>query len=165
MNPIRKPCMPSPSFTLSRNPHGRLCLSLPGEDLQEGVTPVRSYPISAPLEGLSLMGQDGRELLWIEHLDQVPAAERALLDEELASREFVPTIERIVEVSSFSMPSTWSLETDRGPVAMVLKAEEDIRKIEGRKRLLITSRDGVQYRIPDSSRLDKASLKLLDRFL
>ena len=48
---------------------------------------------------------------------------------------------------------------------MVLKAEEDIRKLSGRTRLQITGQDGVQYRIPDSSKLDRHSRKLLERFL
>jgi hypothetical protein len=47
---------------------------------------------------------------------------------------------------------------------MVLKAEEDIRKLAGRTRLLISGSDGVQYRIPDTSQLDKHSRKLLERF-
>ena len=90
---------------------------------------------------------------------------RQLIEEDLAVREFVPTIERIVKVSSFSTPSTWDLQTDRGSTQMVLKAEEDIRKLEGRTKLLISGQDGVQYKVPDSSALDKGSRKLLERFL
>ena len=90
---------------------------------------------------------------------------RGLVEEDLAVREFVPTITRIRSVSSFSTPSTWELQTDRGLTQMVLKAEEDIRKLAGRTRLQITGQDGVQYRIPDSSKLDRHSRKLLERFL
>jgi hypothetical protein len=90
---------------------------------------------------------------------------RQLIEQDLAVREFVPTIERILKVSSFSTPSTWDLQTDRGLTQMVLKAEEDIRKLAGRTRLQITGQDGVQYRIPDSSKLDRHSRKLLERFL
>ena len=57
------------------------------------------------------------------------------------------------------------LETDRGPVSMTLKAEEDIRKLASRQNLLIAATDGVQYRIPDTTRLDKQSRKFLERFL
>ena len=46
----------------------------------------------------------------------------------------------------------------------MLKAEEDIRRLEG-GALLIASAHGVQFRIPDAKTLDRASRKLLERFL
>lgn len=155
----------SPAFQLARNPHGRLVLTLPDGTVHEGVTPVRAFPIAAPGEGLSLIGTDGHELLWIDRLDAAPADARALIDEELAAREFVPTIEKITAVSSFSTPSTWSVETDRGPARLVLKAEEDIRRLGGRTRLLIAGGDGLQFRVADTTALDRHSRKLLERFL
>ena len=107
---------PSTGFSgqLHRNPHGRLVLTLPDGTTHEGVVPVRAFPIAAPHEGLSLVGADGHELQWIDRLDTLPAPQRQLLEEELAVREFVPTIEKIVAVSSFSTPSTWDVQTDRG---------------------------------------------------
>lgn len=155
----------SVAVELVRNPHGRLVLTLPDGTMHEGVSPVRAFPIAAPGEGLSLIGTDGHELLWIDRLDQVPTPVRQLIEEELASREFVPTIERIVTVSSFSTPSIWSVETDRGPARLVLKAEEDIRRLGGRTRLLIAGGDGMQFRVPDTMALDRPSRRLLERFL
>ena len=161
------PLTPSfaPTFQLARNPHGRLVLTLPDGTAHEGVTPVRAFPIAAPGEGLSLVGSDGHELLWIPHVDQVAGPARQLIEEELAVREFVPTIEKIVAVSSFSTPSTWEVETDRGPARLVLKAEEDIRRLGGRTRLLIAGDDGMQFRVKDTAALDRHSRRLLERFL
>lgn len=164
---MNAPLTPSstPAFQLARNPHGRLVLTLPDGTAHEGVTPVRAFPIAAPGEGLSLVGSDGHELLWIPHVDQVAGPARQLIDEELAVREFVPTIEKIIAVSSFSTPSTWQVETDRGPARLVLKAEEDIRRLGGRTRLLISGGDGMQFRVKDTTALDRHSRKLLERFL
>ncbi len=156
---------PPVSLQLHRNAHGRLVLSLPDGTLHEGVVPVRAFPIAAPAEGLSLVGSDGHELVWLDHLDQLPAAVRTLVEEELAVREFVPTIEKIVAVSSFSTPSTWNVETDRGPARLVLKAEEDIRRLGGRTRLLISAGEGVQFKVPDTALLDRQSRRFLERFL
>lgn len=153
----------SAPLPLSRNAFGRLVFLKDGAPHQ--VNPVRAFPLSAPLHGISLVGEDGKEVLWIADMEAVDPAARALLDEDLAAREFQPLIERILSVSTFSVPSIWTLETDRGPVQMTLKAEEDIRKLHGRQNLLITSADGVHYRLPDTNRLDKASRKLLERFL
>lgn len=153
------------SLHLHCNPHGRLVLTQPDGSVHEGVVPVRAFPIAAPGEGLSLVGADGHELLWIDRLDQLPSEQRQLIEEELAVREFVPTIEKIVSVSSFSTPSTWEVLTDRGPARLVLKAEEDIRRLAGRTRLLIAAGEGGQFKVPDTTALDKHSRKLLERFL
>lgn len=150
---------------MHRDAHGRLALTLPDGTVHTGVLPVRAFPLAAPDEGLSLVGSDGHELLWLDRLDDLPAPARALVQEELAAREFVPTIQKILSVSSFSTPSTWEVETDRGPTTLVLKAEEDIRRLRSRTALLIASASGVQYAIADSTTLDRASRRLLERFL
>jgi hypothetical protein len=152
-------------FELSRNSSGRLVFRAAGDAvMHEGVVPVRAFPIAAPNEGLALVSIEGRELCWIDTLAALPAQSRRLIEEELASREFLPEIRRIVAVSSFATPSTWSVETDRGNTTLVLKGEEDIRRI-GEARLLIADSHGIQFLIRDSAALDKASRKLLDRFL
>lgn len=151
-------------FTLERDARGRLVLTTADGTRHEGVLPVRAFPLTAADEGLSLVGTDGHELAWIERLAALPAAQRALLAEELAQREFVPVIERIRAVSTFSTPSTWELDTDRGPARLVLKAEEDIRRLAG-GALLIADRDGLAFRVRDRFALDRASRRLLERFL
>jgi hypothetical protein len=70
-----------------------------------------------------------------------------------------------VRVSSVVTPCTWFVETDRGDTEFVLKAEEDIRRLPGGSALLIASAHGMHYRIGDRAALDRASRKLLDRFL
>lgn len=149
---------------LSRNLRGQLCVALPDGTTHEGVVPVRSFPIQAPQEGISLLGADGKEVLWLEHLDALAAPQRQLLEEEFAARELIPVIAQILAVDSISVPSRWDVATDRGRATLVLKAEEDIRRLDT-NHLLITSREGVQYRIPDLTQLDKPSLKRLERFL
>ena len=154
-----------PNIQLQRDAHGRLVLTLADGSKHAGVQPVRAFPIGAPSEGLSLLGQDGHERLWVERMADLPAPVRALIEDELAVREFSPEITRIHSVSSFSTPSIWQIATDRGDTQLTLKAEEDIRRLAGRTRLLIASAEGVQYRIADSGALDRNSQRLLERFL
>lgn len=150
---------------LQRDAHGSLVLTLADGTRHVGVVPVRAFPMAAPREGLSLVRGDGKEALWIDHMDQLPAAALALIEQDLAVREFVPTILKIRSVSSFSTPSTWQVDTDRGPTQLVLKGEEDIRKLHGRTRLRISGSDAVQFAIPDTTALDRHSQRLLERFL
>jgi hypothetical protein len=152
------------TFDLERDAFGRLVLTDAQGERHVGVTPVRAFPLSAPGEGISLVGSEGRELVWIDRVEVLPAQTRALLEEELAVRDFAPTLLKLHKVSSFGVPSTWTVSTDRGDTTFVLKAEEDIRRLEG-GALLIASAHGVQFRIADTKTLDRASRKLLERFL
>lgn len=153
---------PTQSPRLSRNSLGRLVLE--DGDGADIVTPVRAFPLNAPREGISLQGGDGRERLWIEHLDHLSDETRLMIEEEFARREFMPVIQALVAVSTFATPSTWTVRTDRGDADFVLRGEEDIRNIGG-GRLLITDTHGIQYQIPELAALDRHSRRLLDRFL
>jgi len=149
---------------IRRNAFGRIVL-VDAEGVEHvGVNPVRAHPISAPDEGVSLVGTDGHELAWIDRLSALPPAERELLEAEFAQREFVPTLLRIADVSTFSTPSQWTVETERGEAQFILKSEEDIRRLAD-GRLLITSSHGIQFLVPDRFALDRASKKMLERFL
>ncbi|MDP3843886.1 MAG: DUF1854 domain-containing protein [Oxalobacteraceae bacterium] len=152
-------------FTLERNAFGQLVFGAPGEDQsQVGVVPVRAFPIAAPDDGIAIVSSDGRELAWIEQLSDLPEPVRILLEQELASREFLPQILKIRHVSAFATPSTWQVDTDRGATSFVLKGEEDIRRI-GPDGLIVADNHGVQYLVRDLRALDHGSRKLLDRFL
>jgi hypothetical protein len=148
-------------MNLQRDPFGRLLLD------GEPVNPVRAHPISAPDDGLSLVGPDGHERAWVARLSTCPEPARSLLQEELAQREFHPTVQRLVKVSTFSTPSEWTVETDHGLLQFVLKSEEDIRRLggPGEGRLLITTSHGLMLFINDRWALDRASRRLLERFL
>ncbi len=152
------------AWRLHRDPFGRLVFTDEHGHPHPGVVPVRSFPLTAPGEGLSLVGADGRELAWIDRLASLPDGLRDLLEQALAEREFLPVIRRIRAVSSFSTPSTWEVETDRGETRFVLRSEDDIRRLEG-PALLILSRDGVTFAVRDRLALDAHSRRLLSRFL
>ncbi|RFP80087.1 DUF1854 domain-containing protein [Hydrogenophaga borbori] len=151
-------------WTLRRDPQGPLQLTTADGQVHTGVMPVRAFPLAAPDEGLSLVGSDGHERVWIQRLSALDAATRALIEEELAPREFMPRIQRILGVSGYATPSTWTVETERGPAQLVLKAEDDIRRLDG-KRLLIQDGNGLQFLVADRFALDRLSRRILNRFL
>ncbi|WP_296870203.1 DUF1854 domain-containing protein [Tibeticola sp.] len=154
------------ALQLARNRLGRLVLTLPDGTVHAGVVPVRSFPISAPQMGVSLVSTDGHELAWVDDLRELPEAQRALIESELSEREFMPVIERLLSVSTFSTPSTWEVQTDRGRCQLELKGEEDIRRLAGEgARLMIASAEGLHFLIPDLRALDRHSRRLIERFL
>ncbi|WP_333709481.1 DUF1854 domain-containing protein [Tepidimonas ignava] len=128
------------------------------------VTPVRAFPIQAPHGEVALVGPHGHEVAYLATLDGLSADDRALLLQHLQRHAFLPRITRLVEVSSFATPSTWTVDTDRGRTRFVLKGEEDIRRIAPGV-LLVQDAYGVQYLIRDPHTLDRHSRRLLDRFM
>jgi hypothetical protein len=152
------------SFGLEREPHGRLVLTAADGTRHDGVVPVRAFPIASPLQGLSMVDVDGREVAWVPSLEVLPADLRGLIEQELDSREFTPVIGRIVEVSTFSTPSVWQVETDRGTTRLVLKTEEDIRRLPG-GALWISDSHGISFIVRDRRALDRRSRRMLERFL
>ena len=151
------------SYALERDALGRLVFIDAAGSSHVGVYPVRAFPITEPGAGISIMDQSGKELRWFDGIAAIPKDELTLIEEELAAREFMPVIKKITKVSTFATPSIWDLETDRGLTRIRLKGEEDIRRIAG-NTLLIADSNGLQFLIKDSTKLDKLSKKLLDRF-
>lgn len=152
-----------PGYTLSRDTFGRLILQAPAAD-PVPVRPVRSFPITQREEGLALIGPQGQEVAWIDHLADLPEAHQRLITEELAQREFHPQIQRIRYASSWTTPSRWEVDTDRGATHLILNAEDDIRRLSA-TALLIADSSGVHFVIRDVTALDKASRRILDHFL
>jgi hypothetical protein len=156
--------MSSVDFRLGRDRFGRLTYIGADGERHDDVVAVRAFPLAAADEGIALVGADGHEVAWIERLGDLAQDMRSLIEDELGSRDFMPEILQVRRVSSFATPSTWAVRCDRGETSLVLKGEEDIRRL-GDNGLLISDSHGIQFRIRNLAALDKNSRRLLDRFL
>jgi hypothetical protein len=164
VNKTPKPIPSARGFGLSHDTFGRLVL-IDAEGWRfVGIEPVRAFPISHPTQWIVLCDAEGRELLTVESLDDLPAAVRQTLEQELALREFIPVIKRIVKTSSDSFPCDWDVITDKGATRFTVDHDEDIRLI-GSSRVMITDARRLRYQVPDVRALDGHSRRLLERFL
>ena len=152
------------NIQFDQGPSGRWYFVSAQGQRHDHVMAVRSFPVAAPEEGIALVDGDGKELLWIPHLSMLTDAVRARVVKAINQREFMPQILKLYGVSGFLTPSTWDVETDRGRANLLLKGEEDIRRLSA-SVLLVTDAHGVQFLIRDLARMDRYSRKLLDRFL
>jgi hypothetical protein len=151
-------------FSLSRDAWGQLTL-IDAEGVRHAnVLPVPMFPISDSSHWVSLVGSDGHEIVCVEDPQQLAADVRAVLEEELARREFVPIIERITWVSGNSEPCEWRVDTDRGPTQFVLKNEEDVRRL-GPHQILIVDAKGIRYQIPDLRSVDAKSRRIVEWYV
>ena len=70
--------MTTTQFDLARNAHGRLTLTAADGEVHDNVVPARAFPVQAPLEGVAMLTHDGKEVAWIDRLDDLaPAVRRA----------------------------------------------------------------------------------------
>ena len=151
-------------FTLSQDPFGKWVLTQDDGTQHVGVVAVRAFPIHSPNQNISILSSEGKELVWIDQLSDVPERERQHIEQALQVREFMPEILRLDGVNSFSTPSVWRVQTSRGNTEFVLKGEEDIRRLSV-NTLVVADAHGVQYLIRHLPSLDRHTRKLLDRFL
>ncbi|MBX9609964.1 MAG: DUF1854 domain-containing protein [Gammaproteobacteria bacterium] len=156
--------MSDADFTLHEDARGRLQLRLADGRTFEGVVPVRAFPLGAPEEFIGLVANDGHEVLHIPRLADLPEPTRELLARHIRQREFVPRIEAIESCTAFATPTTWTVRTDRGRTELILKAEEDIRRL-GQGRLLVTNSHGLHFEVADLAKLDATSRRILARFM
>lgn len=152
-------------FVLERDAFGKLNLTTASGERHAAVVPVRTFPIQAPEVGISLVNADGHEVGWVNQLADLAEPAQGLIRKELAAREFMPVINQIVSVTSFSTPCTWTVDTDRGRTEFVLRGDEDIRRIGKDNALLIADNHGIQYLVRDQFALDATSKRILDRFM
>ncbi len=75
-----------------------------------------------------------------------------------------PRLRGLKAFPAVGTPSVWTVETDRGRPLSSSAGEEDIRRL-ARTGLLIAGSQGVQYSVRDMTALDRASRRLLERFL
>ena len=152
------------NIQFDQGPSGRWYYVSADGQQHDHVMAVRSFPVAAPEEGIALVDVDGKELLWIPHLNLLADPVRTQILKAINQREFMPQILKLLGVSSFVTPSIWDIETDRGATTLLLKGEEDIRRLSA-SVLLVTDGHGVQFLIRDMAQMDRHSRKLLDRFL
>jgi hypothetical protein len=151
-------------FELKHDPAGQLELVDERGLKHEQVVPVRGFPITDPDHFISICDSEGRELLVIEDLAALPPETRQVLEQDLARREFVPIVRRILGVPADTEPTEWEVETDRGPTRFVVNSDDDVRRL-GAFRALVIDAQGIRYLIDDTRQLDTASRRILDRYL
>jgi hypothetical protein len=154
-----------PSFRLHRDPWGQLVLTFADGRQFKAVEPARAFPISHANQFISICDAEGHEILLIEKLSELPADVLAILNEELARREFMPVVLQIQKVLADTDPSEWHIKTDRGPTTFLMNdSDDDVRRL-GPFRAILVDTHGIHYLIPDTRNLDAASRRTLDRYL
>ncbi len=81
---------------LHHDAFGRLVVTLANGQSYSGVVPVRAFPFSAPDQWISLCDESGQEVICLTEVSELDRETRDQLAAELARREFIPRILRIL---------------------------------------------------------------------
>ena len=152
------------NFHLSRDAFGKLHYRDESGRSAAAVSVIRACPLSQPEGWIAICDAKGAELVCLESLSELPEESARLIDEELAQREFAPVIVRVHRSSGTTEPCEWDVETDRGRTQLVLKSEDDVRRL-GAHGAILRDAFGVRYLIPDSRTLDSTSRQIVERYL
>jgi len=120
--------------------------------------------MSDPAHGIAICDAAGHELVFIDEPAALPPEVRALIEEELDRREFLPRIARILSVRGETDPTHWRVVTDRGTTQFDVEGEDAVRRF-GTGQAMIIDTHGIRYLVPDVQRLDASSRRLLERYL
>jgi hypothetical protein len=130
------------------------------------VQAARAFPLSAPDKYIGLRDDKDKEIGILATLDGLSRESRAILDEELARRYFVPKILHFISFTEDFGNYTFTVETDRGARTFpVSNLRDSMTELLPRGRYLLTDRDGERYEIPDIERLDPKTAALFQRFV
>lgn len=149
---------------LRRDERGRLVARDSQDREFVGAQAVRLFPITDPDRWIAVCDAEGRELAVVEDLRAVPETDRALIVADLETRRLLPIVKRIVAVSSKNSPSDWDLETDRGPVRLRIRQEDDVRLL-GSNRVLLVDGQGLRCLVPDLQQLTPAERRIVEWYL
>jgi hypothetical protein len=152
------------SFDLSHNALKQLVLKRPGQDDVVDVRVRRAFPWSKPSRYISIRNAEGKEVLLVDDLQQLPAALRTTIENALAGAQFIPTIKRIVDLDMSFGHQNWTVETDRGPASFRVQEREDVRFMADGK-FTIKDADGGIYLLPSLEDLDPMSRRAVERLL
>jgi hypothetical protein len=144
------------SFRFARDEWNHLTVTDPNGKTHRDVVVVPLFPVSAPNQLISLVNAEGDEIGCFDTLDGLPAESLNPLREELALREFVPVIEKVISVSGTQEPCEWFVQTNHGETSFVINSEEDVRRTSS-KSVVITDANGIRFRVDDLKRLDSRS--------
>ncbi len=159
-------------FTKSKG--GMISLELDGpegHEVFERVVVLRSFPVTAPNEFLSVREPStrkkgrGAELGMIRRLSDFDEETRALINAEMDLRYFTPEIKKILSVKDKFGYSYWEAETTAGKVSFILNNPfSNIRVLEDH-RIYISDMDGNSFVIPDPAKLDRASFRRIEIYI
>lgn len=144
---------------------GVLRLTIEGDRSWLKVEAVRAFPISDASHYIGLLDGFGKDIGVIQNPAELDEQSRALLDNELRMRYFVPIVERVTSVKEEFGSIYWEVLTDRGSARIVVRNIRDNLHEVSPGRIMITDVDGNRFEFRNIDKLDPKSQDIFVRNL
>ncbi len=127
---------------------------------------VRCFPFSTPDQWISLRDRDGTELGLLPTLDGLNAQSRTRIEEHLRDRYDIPKIQTILNIESNKEGGTnWDIDTNAGPMNFTLRGDQNLNLNAFPEIVFTDAITRKRYKIPDYTKLDRASQKTARAYL
>jgi len=155
-------CLDPADVVLSRGRGGVLRAVIDGTEYPE-VALSRIFPLSIPKKYISVNKPDGEEIGIITDISQLGPSSLQELEAELRFRYLVPIVTRIDRIKQEPSLWIWDVQTDRGPMSLVMRNLHEHVQTVSQGRLMITDIDGRRCEIVQVDQLDAHSHKQLSK--
>lgn len=134
-------------------------------DTYPSLEPKRLFPRSSLTQYVTLMKEmdDGtfKEVAIIRNLENLDKASREAIESCFADYYMIPVILEVLDVVEKYGMVSWTCRTDKGVITFKIRNRLSDIKLLYDGRVLIRDSADNRYEIPDVSKLDKRSQKLL----
>ncbi len=153
-------------FLIQEN--GIVRLTIKDECSYPNVTFFRCFPLETKDQFISIrngLDNGDTEIGIVPDLNALDDRNRAIVEEALARRYFVPLVLSVLKIEELFGRYIWNVETDKGPRELTIKDMNTNIRFLGDYRMLIIDADGCRYYVPNFQQLDSTSLRYLSRYL
>ena len=141
-------------------------LTLRGGEVYENLEPKRLFPFTLPTMYITLLDKDEHEVALVRDLQELDEGSVRALEECFAEYYMIPKICKLCVAEEKFGSIRWRVVTDRGEVSFRIRSRHsDIKRLWGTNRVIVRDSNDNRYEIPDFTKLDKHSLRLLFPYL
>ena len=121
----------------------------------------RMFPITGLRKYISLIDTEGNEIAIIRNIDDLLPESKAVIEKCLDEYYMIPRITKFIKMSEKFKIWMWTAETDKGVFTFEIRNHITAIKPLYDNRILIKDANDNRYEIPDYTKLDKKSQKLI----
>lgn len=125
----------------------------------------RLFPLTGLWRYITLLDEEGKEVAVIRDVNNLMEDSRAVLHQVLEQYYLIPRITRIRAIHEKYGQLKFETETDHGDYLFDIRNRHTDIKLLYDNRILIKDASDNRYEIPDLTRLDKTSIRLLNPYL
>ena len=145
---------------LTRSDRYLLTLSLPDGRSFPNLEPHRLFPITSADTYISLLDTQESEVALIRDMNELSEESREAVNACFADIYRIPSITRILDINEKYGSLMWTVETNYGTITFLIRGRYQTVKRIG-KRFRVRDNCDNRYEIPDYTKLDKHSKRLL----